>query len=110
MRRFDALQPHRAALSVILRDSFGDPQALFAVPQLLNSMAWMLEAAGLSAAGWRGRLRVRLLAALYLGVLRVFLRDDSPDLTKTMATLDRRLRRAESLLGRFGNGRGEAAG
>lgn len=110
MRRFDALQPHKPALAAILRDSLGDPQALLAAPQLLNSMAWMLEAAGLSAAGWRGRLRVRLLMALYLSVLRIFLRDDSPDLTKTMAALDQRLRRAESWLGRFGAGRGDGAG
>jgi hypothetical protein len=62
-------------------------------------MSWMLEAAGLSTAGLRGRLRVRALAVLYLSVLRVFLRDDSEDLAKTMAALDRRLRQAEPWLG-----------
>ncbi len=62
-------------------------------------MAWMLEAAGLSSAGIRGRFRVRALAVLYLCVLRVFVRDDSEDLAKTMAALDRRLRQAEPWLG-----------
>ena len=100
MRRFDALKPHRAALKAIARDLGGDPPtALCSAPAFLRSMAWMLEAAGLSSAGMRGRLRVRALAALYLCVLRVFVRDDSEDLAKTMAALDRRLRQAEPWLG-----------
>jgi len=107
MRRFDALQPHRPALAAIIRDSVGDPLALFGAFSLLRSMAWMLEAAGLSAAGWRGRLRTNLLAGLYVSVFQAFLADDSADLTKTMAALDQRLRRAESFLGMAGRGRGD---
>jgi AcrR family transcriptional regulator len=99
MRRFDALQASRVAVRALLRDSLGDPGALLGAPLLLRSMGWMLEAAGVSAAGWLGRLRVQLLAGLYLSVLRVFLEDESADLTRTMAVLDRRLRRAESWLG-----------
>jgi len=99
MRRFDALQPHRPALRSMLRGSVGDPAALLAVPSLLRSMAWMLEAAGLGASGWQGRLRAHVLAGVYLSVVRVFLGDDSPDLAATMAALDRRLRGAEGLLG-----------
>jgi AcrR family transcriptional regulator len=110
MRRFDALQPHKAALGAILRDSIGDPSVLLDAPAVLRSMAWMLEAAGLSAAGWRGGLRTQLLAGLYFLVLRDFLDDDSADLTKTMAALDRRLRRAQSLLGIVGTASGGADG
>lgn len=100
MRRFDALKPHRAALKVIARELGSDPPtALCSAPAFLRSMTWMLEAAGLSSAGIRGRLRVRALAVLYLCVLRVFLGDDSEDLAKTMAALDRRLRQAEPWLG-----------
>jgi AcrR family transcriptional regulator len=99
MRRFDALKPHRAALKVIARELGSDPPvALCSAPAFLRSMAWMLEAAGLSTAGLRGRFRVRALAILYLSVLRVFLRDDTEDLSKTMAALDRRLRQAEPWL------------
>ncbi|HEX7967502.1 MAG TPA: hypothetical protein VF502_04735 [Stellaceae bacterium] len=108
MRRFDALQPHKAALRVILRDGMGDPLALLGLPALLRSMGWMLEAAGISAAGWWGRLRANLLAGLYLSVLRIFLGDDSADLTQTMAALDRRLRRAESFLRATGARRADA--
>jgi len=72
---------------------------LCGVPALLNSMRWMLEAAGVSASGWIGAARVKLLLGIYLSVLRVWLADDSPDMTRTMAALDSRLRRAESWLG-----------
>ena len=100
MRRFDALKPHRAALKAIARDLGSDPPtAVCSAPAFLRSMAWMLEASGLSSAGIRGRFRVRALAVLYLCVLRVFVRDDSEDLAKTMAALDRRLRQAEPWLG-----------
>ncbi len=99
MRRFDALAPHRGALRAILRDSVGDPAALLAAPALLCSMGWMLEAAGLSAAGWQGRMRTHVLAGVYLSLFRTFLEDDSGDLARTMAALDRRLRGVGSLLG-----------
>jgi AcrR family transcriptional regulator len=102
MRRFDALRPHRAGLRSILRNSRGDPQLLCGAPGLLRSMAWMLEGVGISAAGWRGRLRAHLLAGLYLSVFRIFLDDDGTDLAKTMAALDRRLRRGGSWLGLVG--------
>ena len=110
MRRFDALRPHQAALRSILRDGLGDPQLLWGAPGLLRSMAWMLEAAGVSAFGWRGALRARVLAVLYLSVFRIFLNDDSTDLAKTMAALDRRLRRGESWLGMDGGTVAAAAG
>ncbi|HXE16519.1 MAG TPA: TetR family transcriptional regulator [Stellaceae bacterium] len=99
MRRFDTLKPHRAALKAIARDSIGDPAALFAIPIGLNAMAWMLEAAGIGAEGWRGRARCLALAGAYAATLRVFLGDDSEDLSKTMAALDRRLKS-----GPFGTG------
>ena len=102
MRRFDAIQPHRPALRSILRGTLGDPTALLAAPALLRSMAWMLEAAGIGAAGWRGALRLHVLAGVYLSVLRVFLGDESPDLAATMAALDRRLRAVEGWLGGAG--------
>jgi AcrR family transcriptional regulator len=110
MRRFDALAPHRPALRSILRDSLGDPAALAGVPVLLRSMGWMLEAAGISTAGMRGRLRRHLLIGLYLSVLRAFLDDDSTDLARTMALLDQRLRWAESWLGLGRAQPAEAAG
>lgn len=101
MRRFDALLPYREALANILHDSLRRPlQGLAGTPQLARSMRWMLEAAGLSGEGLRGALRVKGLSAIYLATLRVWLRDDTADLSKTMASLDAQLRRVEGLLNR----------
>jgi AcrR family transcriptional regulator len=97
MRCFDALKPHKAAVRAILRDSVGDPAAIMGALALKRSIRWMLEASGISTAGCRGRVLTRLTLALYLSVLRVFLGDDSPDLARTMAALDRGLRQGENL-------------
>jgi hypothetical protein len=103
MRRFDALQPYRAALDVLGRELPADPvAALGAAAGLLRSIGWMLEAAGISTAGLGGCVAVNLTAAAYGATLRVWLRDDSPDLAPTMAALDRRLRGIERW---FGSGR-----
>jgi len=108
MRRFDALKPHKAAIAALSRDAWSDPLAtLCAVPTLLASMAWMLEISGVPASGLGGQLRAKLLLGLYLSVLRVWLTDESPDMMKTMAALDRRLRQAERWLGLAPGGGGE---
>ncbi len=92
MRRFDALKRHRPALKAIIRGSVGDPAAICGVPATLNAMAWMLEGAGYSAQGWRGSVRCMALTGTYAATFRTFLDDDSEDLAKTMAALDRRLK------------------
>ena len=61
----------------------------------LRSMGWMLEAAGLSAAGLRGLLRSEALLGVWLYALRAWRDDDSPDLSGTMAALDKALDQAE---------------
>ena len=99
MRRFDTQQPYKAALEVLRRELPGDPvTVLCAGASLLRSMRWMLEAANISAVGLRGALAVKLTAAAYLSTMRVWRRDDSPDLARTMAALDARLRRIEHWL------------
>jgi AcrR family transcriptional regulator len=100
MRRFDALTPHKTAITAMARDAWSDPLAtLCAAPTLLHSMSWTLEISGVPTSGWSGRMRAKLLLGLYLSVLRVWLVDESPDMMKTMAALDRRLRQTERWLG-----------
>jgi AcrR family transcriptional regulator len=100
MRRFDALHPYRDALNVLGRELPTDPAAALAGGAgLLRSIAWMLEAAGISTDGFGGLIAVKLTTAAYLATLRVWLRDDTPDLAPTMAALDRRLRGIERWLG-----------
>src|SRR5579863_693867 len=63
MRRFDALQPYRAALEVLGRELPSDPiGALGAAAGLLRSIAWMLEGAGISTVGLGGIVAVKLTA------------------------------------------------
>ena len=95
LRRFDSMEVHKAAITSILRDTMLDPLvALSLFPRFLNAMTWTLEAAGISTNGLAGKFRVKGLAAIYLAALRVWIDDDTPDLAKTMAFLDRRLRQA----------------
>jgi AcrR family transcriptional regulator len=109
MRRFDALTRHKDAVAAIARDTAADPLAvLCGLPALLNSMSWMLEVAGVSASGWVGRARAKLLLGIYLSALRVWLTDDSADMTRTMAALDSRLRHSERWLGLATQARGES--
>lgn len=101
-RRFEALQPHRIALASIVREGLTAPISGFCRGRrLLRSMTWSLETAGVSGSGPFGAVRARGLAAVFLSSLFVFLRDDSPDLAKTMAHLDRNLGRADRLMARF---------
>lgn len=101
MRRFDALDPYKEGIGNLLFDQMRDPlAALCGLIQLRRSMALMLEAAGLSSSGLRGVVRLKGLSLIYLTALRIWLRDDSPDKARTMAVLDRQLRRAEALVNR----------
>ncbi len=106
MRRFDALAPYKDGLAALARDGSASPiAAARGGIRLLRSMAWMLEAAGISSAGPLGALRTEGLAAVYVGALLVWLNDDTPDMAKTMAALDRRLACAEWLAGLCRRGR-----
>jgi AcrR family transcriptional regulator len=96
MRRYDALRAHRAALAAIRRAATRDPLLAIALgPALRRSMAAMLEAASLSSEGVNGALRQNGLLAIHYAVSRVFDRDETGDLSKTMAALDGRLKMAE---------------
>ncbi|MGB5948410.1 MAG: helix-turn-helix domain-containing protein [Parvibaculum sp.] len=114
MLRFDALAPQKPALRKIARDLARDPVAAAALLRpALQSLGWMLEAAGIDASGLRGALRVRGLALVWAAAFRVWL-EDGEDQAKTMAELDRRLRQGEDLIAamsRFGRARedGQAA-
>lgn len=102
MDRFEKLNENRAALLSILSAFKSDPKdALLALPYLGRSMAWMLEAAGADTSGWRGAARIAGLSAVYLSALRAWMKDDSADLSKTMAALDKNLSRAQDWAGRL---------
>ncbi|MGX1096092.1 TetR/AcrR family transcriptional regulator [Amorphus sp. MBR-141] len=97
MRRLDALAPHRAALRGIARSARQDP--LFAASlnrTALISQRWMLTAAGIRFEGLLGAAVTQGLVVSFARVLRVFLDEEDPGMPRTMAALDRELRRAQS--------------
>jgi hypothetical protein len=95
MARFDAMEPHKQALRSIVSDAVPDPAQ---VRTVLASQRWMLQAAGIDSEGGRGVVRTLGLASVYASVFRTWLDDDDPGLARTMAALDRRLRRGEQNL------------
>ncbi len=92
MNRFDALTPHRKAMKSIYHSRSADPTF---IRSFLSSQSWMLNAAGVSTDGIEGGLKVAGVASVYLSVFTTWLDDDDPGLARTMAALDRRLRRGE---------------
>ena len=110
MRRFDALQAHRAGVVALLRALPSEPPtALLLACATRRSMRWMLETAGASTAGLRGTLRVRGLVAVWVWTLRAWERDESADLSGTMAALDAALRRADRVAAWLGGGAAAAS-
>ena len=98
MRRFDILKTDRAAYRRLMRQLPATPAEFAALLcRLRRSLSLMLEAAGLSASGFKGELRLQGLGAVYTAGLRAFVNDESEDLSKTMAVIDKRLGQAERL-------------
>jgi AcrR family transcriptional regulator len=98
MRRFDVLKADREAYRRLMRQLPATPSAFAALLcQLRRSLSLSLEAAGISASGLKGALRLKGLLAIYIAGLRAFANDESEDLAKTMAEIDRRLGQAEKI-------------
>lgn len=105
MRRFDMLQAHRAGVLAVLDAAVMDPLlGLFLARLSARSMEWLLEGAGISASGLRGRLRVKGLLGVWLWSVRAWREDDSIDLAATMTATDKALDRAAELARSFGDG------
>jgi hypothetical protein len=98
MRRFDVLQAHRAGVLAVLDAAAMDPAlGLFLGRSSARSMGWLLEGAGLSAAGLRGVLRAQGLLGVWLWSVRAWREDESIDLSATMTAVDKALDRAGQL-------------
>jgi hypothetical protein len=66
----------------------------------LNSQRFMLASAGISTEGPLGLLKLQGAAIVFGNTLQTWLADDDPALAKTMARLDRELRRGERVIQR----------
>ena len=97
MRRLEALAPYKPAVRSLRRSAMCNPGLALALNALaVRSMRWMLTAANINTSGTRGAMRAQGLACLFAQVLRVWVDDTDPDLSRSMAELDRGLTRGES--------------
>ncbi len=102
MRRFEAMEPHRAAVLAMEQGQDRDPTLLASAHQRhVRCARWVLALAGLEADGMTGQARAQGLGVI-IGQARAAWRgDDAGDFAKTMASLDKNLRRAEEMFGRW---------
>lgn len=94
MTRFDVLQPYKDGLKSIHKSLIFEPDLL---GRTFASQAWMLHGAGITTDGIEGRVKVAGLVSIYLQVFSTWIDDDDPGHAKTMAALDRRLRRGTDI-------------
>lgn len=96
MRRFDELQKHRNGVVALMKGVTRDPgEAAMLLARLSRSMTATLSAAGLSPHGLMGCAQMMGLKAVYLSALRAWQTDESTDMAKIMAALDKALGLAE---------------
>lgn len=99
MARFDGLQENRAAYVSIFEALKSQPKGLAKSGlSLLSSMRWVAESAGIATTGFRGETNTAVLTLAYANALRVWIKDDAPDMSATMAALDKGLERASGYL------------
>lgn len=105
MRRFDAMLPYRPAIKRISQGLCRDPILLVCgLDGLLKTASLTLEVAGISATGPAGHVKTKALAGLYVRTISVWFADEEADMGKTMAALDRDLRRLERFATMIGIG------
>lgn len=105
MQRIDVLQSYRPGVLALMRALPSRPPAVLLLAcATRRSMRWLLGAAGVSTAGLRGELRVKGLCAVWMCAMRAWQRDETDDMSLTMAALDTALQRAERLASWFGGG------
>ncbi len=102
MRRFEAMEPYRASVLAMEVGQDRDPILMAAAHQRhVRSARWVLAVAGLEADGMTGQARAQGLGVI-IGQARAAWRgDEAGDFAKTMASLDKNLRRAEEMFGRW---------
>lgn len=110
MRRLEAMAPYRNGLREVVAWLKRDPLSASQMNRaVVNSMRFMLEAAGVDNEGPTAALKLQGLALVWTQIVAVWLDDDDPGLTRTMAEVDRELSRGEQLVARVNQLDGLAA-
>ncbi len=101
MRRIDALAPYRDAMRSVADWARRDPLAAAAFNSLaINSMRFMMEAAGVRNEGPLAPFKLQGLVVLWMRVFSVWLKDEEEGYPATMAELDRGLARGQTAIAR----------
>lgn len=104
MQRLDAMTPYKEALKRIYEEIKSEPVTLLSLNQVaINSHRYMMAAANLSTEGRFGFVKVQGIVLSFSRVMQVWFRDDDPDLSRTMACLDRELGKGEKILRQAGD-------
>lgn len=99
MRRFDAMETHRAGLLSIDSDTAKSPAAMaFAGALRLRTVRWLMTVAGVEPRGAMAALEIGALIRALHNARAAWREDVHGDLSRTMSALDRSLRDLE---GRF---------
>ena len=111
MVSLEMLEPYRHGVESIYRGLLKDPlNLLFVSPAFRRSMQAVAAFAGLDVSGLKGHVTSDGLGLLWLNTFRVWLDDDGAELAKTMAELDKSLRRLEGVCERMANCRPTSLG
>lgn len=98
MTRFDLAQKHRAAFKSLPHAFIEHPRtAAHFVKPFYKTMQGMLELSGMKKSRCR-QAHIAVFTLLYLSVVDAWMKDDTADLSKTMAATDKRLEMFESLI------------
>jgi AcrR family transcriptional regulator len=102
MRRLDAMTPYKEGLRGVSDWLRREPLAALAINGVVvNSMRFMLEAAGIESEGAVGAVKLQGLVFAWTRILGVWLADDEEGASKTMAAIDRELSRGERMVTRM---------
>ena len=103
MRWFEALATHKSVSGQMLSGKLYPSHPHHWVPMIFDLsrlIHWFLDAARIRSTGRRRQLAEIGLTLIFLATLRVWLRDDTPDLADTRHVLARRLQAADRWLAR----------
>jgi len=98
MLRFDVMEPYKIELSELIKNATKNP-ALFSVisKNVINSMDFYLEISNSYKGLTIDLFKKNFLFIIYSYTFKIWLEDNSDDLSKTMAALDKSLSIADNL-------------
>lgn len=99
MCRFEVMEPYKKSLKNIIfaiwRDPLSFPEGILSG---LQSMTLILKTVDVPVDGIKGRLNIKILSLFYLYALKFWFEDESQDMAKTLAHVDKGLKNIINLL------------